>query len=40
MARRHSEACEISVRAREARREPIRGRVDGQRENDGDRGAE
>jgi hypothetical protein len=39
IARRHSEACEISVRAREARREPIRDRVDGQRENDGDRGS-
>src|SRR5262245_10794491 len=39
IARRHSEACEISVRAREARRKPIRDRVNGQRENDGDRGS-
>jgi hypothetical protein len=34
IARRHREACEISVRARETRRESIRDRIYGQREND------
>jgi hypothetical protein len=32
-------SCEISVRARETRREPIRDRIYGQRENDGNAGS-
>src|SRR5436190_22804025 len=34
IARGHREPCEISIRARKARREPIRDRIYGQREND------